>query len=32
VALCDYEGIPNHLTPKLIDEACRNYFVQPQIS
>jgi SpoVK/Ycf46/Vps4 family AAA+-type ATPase len=30
VALCDYEGIPNQLTPKLIDEACRNYFVRPQ--
>lgn len=30
VALCDYEGVPNQLTPKLVDEACRNYFVQPQ--
>lgn len=30
VALCDYEGIPNQLTPALIDEACHNYFVKPQ--
>jgi predicted ATPase with chaperone activity len=30
VALCDYEGTPNQLTPTLIDESCRNYFVQPQ--
>jgi hypothetical protein len=30
-ALCDYEGVPNHLTPDLIDEACRNYFVKPQV-
>jgi predicted ATPase with chaperone activity len=30
VALCEYEGIPNQLTPELIDEACRNYFVRPQ--
>ncbi len=27
VALCEYEGKPLHLTPALIDEACRNYFV-----
>jgi predicted ATPase with chaperone activity len=31
VALCDYAGVPNQLTPELIDEACRNYFVKPQI-
>ncbi len=30
VALCDYEGIPNQLTPKLVDEACQNYFVRAQ--
>jgi hypothetical protein len=30
VALCDYEGIPNQLTPTLVDESCRNYFVQTQ--
>jgi predicted ATPase with chaperone activity len=30
VALCEYEGIPNQLTPELIDEACLNYFVRPQ--
>ncbi|MFP4323092.1 MAG: ATP-binding protein [Anaerolineales bacterium] len=26
-ALCEYEGIPSRMTPALIDEACRNYFV-----
>lgn len=26
-ALCDYEDVPRHLTPGLIDEACRSYFV-----
>jgi predicted ATPase with chaperone activity len=26
-ALCEYEGIPTQLTPELIDEACRIYFV-----
>ena len=26
-AICDYEGIMPHLTTALIDEACRNYFV-----
>lgn len=31
VALCEYEGSPNHLSPELIDEACRNYFVRPQV-
>jgi predicted ATPase with chaperone activity len=30
VGLCDYQGAPNQLTPQLIDEACRAYFVQPQ--
>ncbi len=27
-AICKYEGIPPRLTPGLIDEACRTYFVQ----
>ena len=27
VELCDYEGIPARLTPQLIDEAARSYFV-----
>lgn len=27
LAMCEYEGIPVQLSPKLIDEACRNYFV-----
>ncbi|MBN1963345.1 MAG: ATP-binding protein [Anaerolineae bacterium] len=27
VAMCEYEDKPNQLTPELIDEACRNYFV-----
>ncbi len=26
-ALCDYEETPRQLTPALIDEACRSYFV-----
>jgi predicted ATPase with chaperone activity len=26
-ALCQYDGSPPHLTPQLIDEACRSYFV-----
>lgn len=30
VALCEYEGISNQLTPELIDESCRGYFVRPQ--
>ena len=30
VALCEYEGLSNQLTPELIDEACRSYFVRPQ--
>jgi predicted ATPase with chaperone activity len=30
VGLCDYQGVPYQLTPQLIDEACRAYFVQPQ--
>ena len=29
-ALCDYEGAPFKLTPKLVDEACHAYFVEPQ--
>ena len=28
ITLCEYEGIPPRLTPQLIDEACRSYFVQ----
>ncbi len=27
VSLCEYTGEPYHLTPALIDEACRSYFV-----
>lgn len=27
VSMCEYEGIPPRLTPQLIDEACRSYFV-----
>jgi predicted ATPase with chaperone activity len=30
VALCEYEELPKRLTPELIDEACRSYFVKPQ--
>ena len=30
VALCDYEGISKRMTPSLVDEACRGYFVKPQ--
>jgi hypothetical protein len=30
VALCEYSGTPNQLTPRLIDEACQGYFVRPQ--
>ncbi|HLA45875.1 MAG TPA: hypothetical protein VJZ27_20675, partial [Aggregatilineales bacterium] len=26
-ALCEYEGVKPHMSPDLIDEACRNYFV-----
>lgn len=28
--LCDYSGVPYQLTPQLIDEACRAYFVATQ--
>ncbi len=28
IALCDYEGIQPKLTPELIDDACRTYFVK----
>jgi predicted ATPase with chaperone activity len=28
--MCDYSGVPHQLTPQLIDEACRAYFVAPQ--
>ena len=28
ITLCEYEGISPRLTPQLIDEACRSYFVQ----
>jgi len=31
-ALCDYEGQPFKLTPDLMDEACRAYFVESQPS
>lgn len=27
VSICNYEGVPPRLTPDLIDEACRAYFV-----
>jgi hypothetical protein len=27
VAICEYDGSPPHMTPELIDEACRSYFV-----
>lgn len=27
VAICEYEGIEPQMTPKLVDEACRSYFV-----
>lgn len=27
VSICGYEGIPPRLTPELVDEACRAYFV-----
>jgi predicted ATPase with chaperone activity len=30
VALCDYSEAPYHLTAKIIDEACRAYFVKSQ--
>ncbi|MCS7259220.1 MAG: ATP-binding protein [Anaerolineae bacterium] len=30
VGLCDYLGTPYQLTPEIIDEACRAYFVAPQ--
>jgi hypothetical protein len=32
IALADYEGLPQRLTPDLLDEACRGYFVRPQSS
>lgn len=32
VALCDYVGEPYRLTPNLIDEACRSYFVDSERS
>lgn len=32
IALCDYEEAPYHLTPTLIDDACRAYFVRSQSS
>jgi hypothetical protein len=28
LALCDYEGLQPCMTPELIDEACRCYFVE----
>ena len=31
VALCEYENVPYRLTPELIDEACRAYFVQSPV-
>lgn len=27
VSICDYEGSPLRMTPELIDDACRSYFV-----
>jgi len=27
ISICDYEGVPPKLSPELIDEACRSYFV-----
>jgi hypothetical protein len=27
VTLCEYDNQPPHMTPELIDEACRSYFV-----
>jgi hypothetical protein len=27
MAICDYDDVPTKLTPQLIDEACRSYFV-----
>jgi hypothetical protein len=27
LAICNYEGLPVRLSPALIDEACRTYFV-----
>jgi predicted ATPase with chaperone activity len=27
ISICNYEGVPARLTPALIDEACRSYFV-----
>jgi hypothetical protein len=32
IALADYEGLPQRLTPDLVDEACLGYFVRPQSS
>ena len=28
IGLCEYEGVPNKMTPTLIDEACQAYFVE----
>lgn len=28
VEICEYEGTPARLTPELMDEACRSYFVE----
>ena len=28
-ALCEYDGVKPHLSPKLIDEACHSYFIDP---
>jgi hypothetical protein len=27
ISLCEYDGTPLRMTPDLIDEACRSYFV-----
>ncbi len=32
MALCSYQGVPCILSPALIDESCRAYFVQRQTS
>jgi hypothetical protein len=26
--ICDYDDSPTRMTPELIDEACRSYFVE----
>ena len=31
VSICEYEGVPPRMTPELIDEACRSYFVDQKV-